>query len=229
MGTDDLFKKRKAKKLAERKAGDRELNTASFLIVSEGEQTEPNYFNGLAKHINDTYGKQKIDVKTPIIYPQGEGKCTVSLVQAAAQVAARSHVLYKQIWILFDKDDFEDFDDAVNLCDTYGYHAGWSNQSFEYWLLLHFENLESALHRDVLFGKLNQIFNRYGICDRGYNKNDKDIFEHVIANGGLKNAVRNARSIDIKYDKAIPPSKRDPCTKVYKLIDELSPWLNDLL
>lgn len=87
MGTDDLFKRRKAKRLDERKAGDREPNTASFLIVSEGEQTEPNYFNGLAKHIANTYGKQNIDIKTPIIDFQGEGKCTVSLVQAAVQTA----------------------------------------------------------------------------------------------------------------------------------------------
>lgn len=229
MGTDDLFKKRKAKRLAERKAGEKELNTASFLIISEGEKTEPNYFNGLAKHICNSCGQQNIEVKTPIIDSRGEGKCTVSLVQAAAQVAARSHVLYKQIWILFDKDDFDDFDDAVELCDTYGYHAGWSNQSFEYWLLLHFDNLESALHRDVLFSKLNQVFKRNAICNQGYSKNDEQIFEHVVANGGLKNAVRNAKNVDKKYDESISPSKRDPCTKVYKLIDELSPWLQDIL
>ena len=228
MGTDDLFKKRKAKRLAERKSGVREPKPDSFLIISEGKETEPNYFRGLAQYINNRYG-QSVDVRTPIIELQGEGRCTVSLVHLVAQIAARSHMLYSQVWILFDKDDFEDFDEAVNLCKVYGFKAGWSNQSFEYWLYLHFDYLDSALHRSELCSKLDQVFKRYNICDDGYKKNDKLIFEHVSANGGLKRAVRNAKNIDDKYEETIPPSRRDPCTKVYKLIVELKPWLQNIL
>ena len=88
MGSDDFFKKRKA----ELKARKREQLTPrvnSFLIVSEGEKTEPFYFEGIAKTITDSYG-EGISVKKPIIDTCGEGKCTVSLVNAAVSIAKKA-------------------------------------------------------------------------------------------------------------------------------------------
>ena len=46
--------------------------------------------------------------------------------------------MYSQVWVVFDKDDFDDFDEAVALAEKYGFKVAWSNQSFEYWLYLHF-------------------------------------------------------------------------------------------
>ena len=48
MGTDDLFKKRRAER-QKRKHEFKSVNTNSFLIVTEGEKTEPLYFKGLQK------------------------------------------------------------------------------------------------------------------------------------------------------------------------------------
>ena len=48
MGTDDLFKKRRAER-QKRKHEFKSVNTNSFLIVTEGEKTEPLYFKRLAK------------------------------------------------------------------------------------------------------------------------------------------------------------------------------------
>ena len=136
MGTDEIFKKRRAK-LEERK---KELKTPtpnSFLIVSEGTKTEPLYFDGLAKYINEKYGNG-IDVEKPLIDTCGEGKCTVSLVEETSKIVSRSKTMYSQVWVVFDKDDFGDFDEAIELAEKSGYHVGWSNQSFEYWIFLHF-------------------------------------------------------------------------------------------
>ena len=226
MGTDDLFKKKKAQ-LKSRESGNREPKPDSFLIITEGKQTEPNYFNGLADYINKRFGKS-IDVEMPTIEAQGEGKCTVSLVNAAAQIATRSKILYSETWVLFDKDDFDDFDEAVELCKSYRFCPGWSNQCFEFWLLLHFVYCDAALHRTVIFEKLNQIFKDYKICETGYNKNNKDLFEHVTSYGSIKKAVRYAERIDMQYAENTPPSKCDPCTKVYILIQKLERWLQDL-
>lgn len=226
MGNDDRFKDRKAK-LKRRKTETRIPKPDSFLIISEGTKTEPNYFNGLADHINEKYGKS-IDVQKPTIDAKGQGMSTVRLVQEAAKIAARSRIMYKQTWILFDKDDFGDFDEAIQLCDSYHYHAGWSNQSFEYWIYLHFEYSDSALHRNEWCEKLNQIFKLKNICKEGYDKNDLHLFEHVASYGGIKNAIRNAKKIDRTYKDTIP-SKCDPCTKVYYLLMELEPWIQDLL
>ena len=50
MGSDDLFKKRRAER-TKRKAEFRVPKANSYLIVTEGKRTEPAYFRGLAKQI----------------------------------------------------------------------------------------------------------------------------------------------------------------------------------
>ncbi len=227
MGSHDLYKRRKAER-RERKTETREPKPNSFLIITEGNETEPNYFDGLAKHINKRF-ERNIDVQRPQIDTHGEGKSTESLVQKALRIAARSKIIYYQTWILFDKDDFNDFDDAIQLCKSQNCYAGWSNPSFEYWLNLHFSYSKAAIHRKDWSQKLDDIFKTQLHIKSGYNKNDADLFERITANGGLKNAVRNAEKIDKEYDDKTQPSRCNPCTKVNKLIQELEPWLPDLL
>ena len=137
--------------------------------------------------------------------------------------------MYSQIWILFDKDDFDDFDDAIQLCKNLNYNAGWSNQSFEYWLYLHFAFSDSALHRSEWYSKVNQAFKDKLKIKTGYNKNDPDLSEHIISDEGLKRAIQNAQRIDKSYPDETPPSKREPCTRVYLLLHELEPWIQELL
>lgn len=227
MGTDNLFKKRRAK-LQERK---KELLTPkpnSFLIVSEGKKTEPLYFDGLALYINTKYGKS-IDVEKPLITTQGEGKNTVSLVEAAAKIASRASIRYSQVWIVFDKDDFLDFDDAIDLATRYGFQVAWSNQSFEYWIYLHFNYSDSALHRDDWVKKLNELFKDRHIDPSGYQKNNPKIFDIVTAHGSLKAAVNNAARIEKNRMGCARPSKCDPGTTVHHLILELKPYIEELL
>ena len=156
MGTDDIFKK-KREKLERRKKELKDPTPNSFLIVSEGTKTEPYYFDGLAKYINEKYGNG-VDVEKPLIDTSGEGRCTVSLVEETEKIVACSKIIYSQIWVVFDKDDFNDFDDAIELGKRKGYNIAWSNQSFEYWIYLHFNFSDSALHRDDWVKKLECLF-----------------------------------------------------------------------
>ncbi len=55
MGTDDLFKKRRAAR-KQRKYEYKTPKANSFLIVTEGERTEPLYFQGLKKLILEKVG-----------------------------------------------------------------------------------------------------------------------------------------------------------------------------
>lgn len=227
MGTDDLFKKKRAK-LQERKKEVWNPKPNSFLIVSEGKKTEPLYFEGLAKYINEKFGKS-INVEKPLITTQGEGKSTVSLVEAAAKIVSRAPIRYSQVWIVFDKDDFSDFDDAIDLAQKYGFRVAWSNQSFEYWIFLHFNYSDSALHRDDWVKKLSELFKDWGIDPKGYQKNNPDIFEIVTTHGSLKAAVNNAMRIEKHWNNVARPSMCDPGTTVHHLILELKPFIDDLL
>lgn len=227
MGSDDIFKKKRAS-IEARKKERRDPKPNSFLIVSEGKKTEPLYFDGLAKYINDKFGNGII-VEKPIIETCGEGKCTVSLVKEAAKIASRSKILYEHVWVVFDKDDFTDFDEAVQLAENSGFKAAWSNQSFEYWIYLHFNFSDSALHRDDWVEKLSEHFKRNEIDPKGYEKNNPQIFEIARTHGSLKFAVNSAHRMMERYNKSTAPSLRDPCTTVHQLILELKPYINELL
>lgn len=226
MGTDDFFKKRKK----ERKERKKEIKTpkpCSFLIVSEGEKTEPLYFDGLKSYLDKKYG-DSIEVKKPFIETQGEGRCTVSLVNETAKIVSRAPVIYENIWVVFDKDSFDDFDEAVELAESYGFKAAWSNESFEYWIYLHFNYCDSALGRDDWVKKLDEIYKSNEINKKGYQKNDPNIFTIATTSGSLKSAVRNAKSIEAK-NKGRKPSKSNPGTTVHHLILELKPYIEELL
>lgn len=227
MGSNDFFKK-KREKPAGRKKETREVRPNSFLIVSEGTKTEPLYFEGLAQHIREKYGN-RIDVEKPLIESKGEGKSTVRLVEAATKIASRASIIYNQIWVVFDKDEFPDFDEAVDLANEREFNSAWSNQSFEYWLYLHFHYSDVAQDRSGWSDKLTEIFKKQGISKGEYDKAEPDIFKIVTTYGNLKKAINHASRIEKNYKADAKPSLCDPCTKVHKLILEFEPWIADLL
>lgn len=227
VGTDDFFKKRK-QALTARRREVRPTRPNSFLIVSEGTKTEPFYFDGLAEYINQKY-ESSINVEKPQIDTHGEGKCTVSLVEAAANIDSSAHIIYGHRWVVFDKDDFNDFDEAINLANSYGFKVAWSNQCFEYWIYLHFHYSDSALHRDDWVEKLDLLFKKCNIDTDGYKKNNEDIFNIATTQGSLKSAITNAMRIEQNYGEDNVPSQCDPCTKVHHLILELRPYISQLL
>lgn len=225
MGTDNLFHKRK--KLKERKAGNRKPKAESYLIVTEGKQTEPNYFKGLANNVRKTCSGGRIDV--PSIEVRGEGRSTVSLVKEAGRINDLPENNYQHIWIVFDKDDFDDFNDAIELAANYGFNVAWSNQSFEYWLYLHFDYLDTALDRTQICVKLSSIFKQNRIDPNGYRKNMPNIYELVTEHGNVDDAIEHAKKRRREFEECFGSDSNrsdwDPCTTVDLLVDELNAYL----
>ena len=227
MGTDDLFKKRREA----RKQRQHEIKTPkanSYLIVTEGKRTEPYYFNGLRKLIVEKTGGMVNVVELPSIDIHGEGSSTGKLIEVTEQLVKEAKVLYQNIWIVFDKDDFEDFDQAIIEGLNKGYHVAWSNQAFEYWLYLHFHYSDSALHRDAWNDKLDEIFKEYRLGDESYQKNYEDIYNMVNIYDGVNTAIKNAKSRMASFrDNIDKPSEFDPGTTVYQLVEELRKYLDE--
>lgn len=227
MGTDDLFKKRReARKQRQHDVKSPKAN--SFLIVTEGERTEPYYFRGLKKLISEKIGGTINIVESPLIDVYGEGCSTGKLIEITEQIVKKAKVLYQNIWVVFDKDDFGDFDQSIKAGISKGYHVAWSNQAFEYWLYLHFHYSDSALHRDEWNEKLNEIFKERDLGNGTYQKNYEDIYNIVNTYDGVNNAIRNAKrrmaGFNVNRDK---PSEFDPGTMVYKLVEDLKSYLDE--
>lgn len=156
------------------------------LIVSEGTKTEPNYFEAFKDEINNKF-PGRISIKI-----EGVGKGTAKLLERAQKIVGSSPNEYKHVWLVFDKDDFpsDDFDSTVSECELISsenitYHALWSNECIEYWFLLHFCFLDSAIHRDEYYPKLSKYLNSK------YQKNSDEIYEKLKPK--LKTAIRNAK------------------------------------
>lgn len=227
MGTDDLFKKRREAR-KQRQYEIKQPKANSFLIVTEGKRTEPYYFRGLKKLICGKIGGTVNVVENPLVEICGEGCSTGKLIEVTEQIVREAKVLYQNIWVVFDRDDFEDFDQAIKEGMNKGYHIAWSNQSFEYWLYLHFNYSDSALHRDEWTGKLDKIFEKYEIGNGSYQKNYEDIYNMVNVYDGVNTAIKNAkRRMSGFNDGKDKPSEFDPGTTVYKLVEALKKYLEE--
>lgn len=227
MGTDDLFKKRRQQR-KQRKREFKSPRANSFLIVTEGEKTEPLYFGGIQQRIEEKIGGNIDVVEVPFIDIHGEGCATGSLIQATERIVKTAKVMYQNIWVVFDKDDFKDFDQAIEEGTQKGYKIAWSNQSFEYWLYLHFYYSDSALHRSDWQDKLDEVFKQYQLGDGYYRKNYVNIYDLVDTFDGVNIAINNAKRRMASFQDGIEkPSQYDPGTMVYKLVQELTRYLEE--
>ena len=196
------------------------LAPANYLIVCEGKQTEPNYFKGLKKKINDKYGR-KVDVLIPEIDIKGTGRNTTDLVNYTDKYVNYANKRYGQVWVVFDKDDYSDeqFDSAIKNCD---YNVAWSNPNFELWLLSHFKKVNRYVSKDDVLQELSKEFQKNGLDE--YTKNDENIFDKVTKDGKLHTAIRNCEYMESLNEDG-QASQRNPMTKVYKIVDGLKEYL----
>lgn len=221
MKKEDPFKKRR-EALKKRKHDFRTPKANSYLIVTEGKRTEPNYFNGLAKEI-----LAKVGGTVEVIDIYGEGASTQKLIEIAEMRANKAKIPYQYIWVVFDKDDFEDFDLAIKEGEAKGYHVAWSNQSFEYWIYLHFDYSDANLHRQKWNAKLDELFKSHGLSKDGYGKNIKNLYELLDSFDSVRTAIKNAKKRMADFSPNNKPSKYAPGTTVHILVEELREYLGD--
>ena len=222
-----MFKKRREDR-KQRQYEYKKPRANSFLIVTEGKRTEPLYFKGMEKKIKEKTGGVVDVIEVPVIDIQGEGCSTGRLIEVTEQFVKEAKIIYQNIWVVFDKDDFEDFDEAVREGTNKGYKTAWSNQAFEYWLYLHFHYSDSALHRDDWNKKLDEIFKQYHLGEGKYQKNYKEIYDMVNIYDGVTTAIKNAKRRMADFDpKKCKPSEFDPGTTVYKLAEELKRFIDE--
>ena len=191
------------------------------LIVSEGTDTEPAYFESIRDIINSQY-REKIQLDV-----SGEGDNTINLFWKAKKKAEDSPNGYRHVWIVYDTDDFpaEYIDRVVELCrenstEETEYHAVWSNQCVELWYLLHFSFMQSDIHRTEYWPKLTGCLT--GIGAGTYEKNRRDMYQ--ILRPFMDFAIANAKRLEV-INQGKPPSKAAPGTKIYELVEKLKPYL----
>ena len=190
-----------------------------YLIVCEGTETEPNYFNNFIKG----------DRLSRVV---GAGRVTLSLVEYA--LTLDNLKAYDRIWIVFDEDDDKNFNKAIEKCHNLGFEAGWTNEAFELWFYIHFEQLDNAIKRGKYIEKLETFIRKHkGYEKFKYDKNNESLYAIMQEFGDEKAAIKRAKNL---RDTVLTDNykKSKPCTTIDILVEELrnpdklSDELNDL-
>ncbi len=175
-----------------------------FLIICEGEKTEPSYF-------------RKFRLPTVVINVRGVGCDPIKLVRKAAEFQEKDD--YDQTWCVFDRDDvpLEQFNRAVELAHREHFHIAYSNQAFELWYILHFQYLNSSLTRQDYIHRLRQHLGHE------YQKNSPNIYDELLPY--LESALQNAARLLDQYHPP-QPAIDDPSTTVHLLVGQLLRFSN---
>lgn len=187
-----------------------------FLIVCEGKKTEPFYFEALVRDCISTVREVTIE---------GEGMATVALVEQTKEIKEdlerRNAMTFDRVWVVFDKDDFNDFNAAIAKARRYGFKTAWTNEAFELWYILHFEYLNTAISRDDYLEMLGDAFRkRIGDENYRYEKGNPEIY-HLLQQYGSEELARRFAGRLRKLFHGNDYASHKPCTMVDLLVEEL--------
>ncbi len=216
MGTDNLFHKRKAKKLRDIKRRKAERQQYSkVLIVCEGEKTEPGYFARLRDHY-------RLNTASIEIY-SSDGSDPGSILQFAKQRyhdEKRNGDPFDRVYCVFDKDEHQTYERSMeairNASPKNTYMAINSVPCFEYWILPHFFYTTRYFSSSAGRSACQQVVKSLKKYLPFYEKGDKITF------GQLMEKIEFAKANAQKSLEAAKKSNTDnPTTRVHNLVEYL--------
>jgi hypothetical protein len=196
-----------------------------YLIVTEGEKTEPNYFEGIKQDLpKGILNAVKIEI-------EGTGRNTQSLLDEALRLkeefSKKSMLPIDRLWIVFDRDSFPagDFNNAINRATALGIECAWSNEAFELWYLLHFHFYNTPSRRDEYQAHIEKNLRPFLGAEYRYRKNATDVYSILKKYGSVEDAIRHAKRLEASFAGHKNYADHNPCTLVYKLVAELLSYI----
>lgn len=191
-----------------------------FLIICEGENTEPRYF-------------EKFPVPSKAVIVEGGCNSKTALVKYAISIRDKEKYAGREVWCVFDFDikpdeaatQPKDFNNSIKMAEANGMKVAWSNDAFELWFVLHYQHMDTALTREELYKILKVRWELESFSSEA--KADEFCKGHYDRHGGTsgkmqKLAIQRARELHESYSGRKDYSKHRPCTTVYLLVEELN-------
>lgn len=150
-----------------------------------------------------------------------------------------------QVWCVFDRDkepnDGKDtaFNDSIKTANSKGIKTAWSNDDFELWVLLHFEDVDKQnpdyLNRAKYYERLTEILRqrlpgeamfqnpKFDYYSTMKSKKNFIRYTYQLMKQNLDNAIERAEELEL-FHTTTPPKATHlhcPCTKVHLLVKEL--------
>ena len=136
------------------------------LIVCEGSKTECNYFDEIRR-------KFRLPNTHIFVIPSELGTNPRSVVNSAEQAFVTNLGSFERVFPVFDRDDHPDYANAIFMATARNgrlrndenkpvtFEPIVSVPCFEFWLLLHFEDIKHLLHKDVVLERLRGHISDY--------------------------------------------------------------------
>jgi len=220
-----------------------------FIIFCEDGAVEPAYFELFKNedvHVA-AYGNKKqhhVQVDYATEYFRKNDLLEVVEVNGFAQEVLKLDE-GAQAWCVFDRDkepnDQKDtaFNDSISAANSKGIKTAWSNDDFELWILLHFEDVDPTnsdyFNRTKYYERLTEILKERFPSETLFQNPKFDYYSSMkskkkflgytyqLMKTSLSSAIERARKLE-EFHSVSPPKPNHlhcPCTKVHWLVAEL--------
>lgn len=184
--------------------------------MCEGEKTEPNYFRAFTERWSEV---KEIKVA-------GCGCSTCQLIIEAKKLREKLErermVPFDRVWLVFDKDEFKDFNKAIADAKKEGMNCAWSNQAFELWYVLHFQYLDTGVDRKQYIEMIEDKVRKASKSKTfKYKKNDVGFYQILHEHGNEDFAFKNAEKLRNRHKGKVDYAAHNPRTEVDLLVNEL--------
>ena len=189
-----------------------------YLIVTDTEETEKNYFNGLRESIPE-------GMRDRLVVKVMKAKTTYNLVEYTVELCEAE--AQKRIpWIVFDRDEVKDFDGIIREAESNDISVGWSNPCFEIWLYAYYGEMPNIPNSDTCWRRFGTRFEKE--TGHSYDKNDSKIYDRVEASGNFKKAYELAEMKLMETERdGKQPSQSCPACTVHRLVKEVKDKINN--
>lgn len=188
-----------------------------FFLFSEGEKTERDYFLALQSVLDSK--ETKIEYNGPLGVPKTVATRAIEAAKDKGLAKGRrgeklnSFEENDEVWAVFDRDEFDCYQEAKQMCIGAGISYAYSDPCFELWLNLHFDDQEAPCTRHETQAKSKGLIKGY---DPKSGKTGN--FEAIVAN--VEQAEDRAERQRINR-KAEDNEDGNPSTNVYELTRNL--------
>lgn len=183
-----------------------------YYIVTDTKETEKNYFDGLRDSLPESLqGKLVVKVATT-----GTG----NLLDFAKE-QSNLHPQYCEPWIVFDRDQVQDFDKIIERAEQLKVNVGWSNPCIETWFYSYYGKMPRCKDSVACWKRFATQFEK--ITGQEYDKADKSIYNKLCATGDETKAIQLAeRKLKQYYENGFKkPSDMNAASTIFKLIREI--------
>lgn len=182
------------------------------MFLRRNEYGERCFFNGLHKALPE-------GVRNKLVIKVIETKTRAMIDKCLEYTAYEAQ--YRIPWIVFDRDQVQEFNEIIEEAEEKGIQVGWSNPCFEIWMYAYLGSMPVIMDSWTCCSDFGRAFeNRTG---QKYSKSDEHMYEKICRVGNEEQAIQIAQQ---KLEQCIregktKPTEMCPCTTVHELVGQI--------